>query len=60
MVPPTSQAAFWYLVFRDFLFRGCMVHSAQVLESVRDRGCHVLTAPLLKWNTVSFQSPTKL
>ena len=25
-----------------------MVHSAQVLESVRDRGCHVFTAYLLK------------
>lgn len=37
-----------------------MIHSAQVLESVRDRGCHVFTASLLKLEHSSFQSPIKL
>ena len=60
MVPPNSQAACWYLMFRDLLFRDCMIHSAQVLESVRDRGCHVFTASLLKLEHSSFQSPIKL
>ena len=60
MVPPTSQAACWYLMFRDLLFRDCMIHSAQVLESVRDRGCHVFIASLLKLEHSSFQSPIKL